>query len=308
MAKDLEKPEATEDSSVSGMELTERELAIIDGKDPDALDVVDDPADQHPEQPETDENQGDLGAPVSDEPPSDEEIEAEEAADQKAEETREAEPADWMTDEVRSLAYSYGMTDDELSGFESQEEFERTGRLLDRRLTQIVETPTQEEPKFSYEEWEAMVKSRAENQPSKQPEDAPASQGKIDPEYYRNNDYDDETVKIVETLRAEQERNDRIEALLTQQQEQENQRYMQEEINSFHRAVDSYRPDFFGQTIKDDGTTPRLNQEHTERRSKLYGEVARLAQGMQMSGQAVPGYDVLVRRASGIAFAEDFAK
>lgn len=295
MATALEIDDAKEEGIT---ELTERELAIIDGQDPD------DP---------TEEAEADSGTPepeAKEEPEPQRELPPE---DEPEPEPEVSEEPDWVSDEVRSLAYSYGMTEKDLESFDDQADFERTGRILDQRLTQQVEVPQQEEAKFSLAEWEDYQRQQQASSPPAPEASGEAiktdpSTGKLDPNYYRENDYDDETIRIVETASKNEQRLEQVESYLAEQRERESQAQVQSELNQFHRAVDTYKPDFFGETVSKEGANVRLSSENQEKRNRLYGEVAKIAQGLTMTGQSIPSYDVLVRRAGGVAFAEDFAK
>jgi len=306
MAKDLESVEPEEEGKI---ELTDRELAIIDGKDPDFPEE-----DNNPVEDKGDPPAGDDPPPSREQPPSDEELAAEENEVDVSEEPEPEEGPEWVTDEVRSLAYSYGMSEDDLKTFGGVEDFERTGRLLDKRLTQQVELPQeQEEPRFSYAEWEQLMRQQGASQQQEPTppggqlaDDTPGVT--LDPKYYKDNDFDDDTMRIVETAAKTEQKVAQLEAYIAQQREAEQQRAYQQEINDFHSAVDRYKPEFFGETVTEKGEYVRLAPENQEKRTKLYNEVAKIAQGIHMSGQAMPTYDVLVRRAAGVAFAEDFAK
>ena len=277
----------------TGIELTEREIAIAEGNDPEAL------PEYTPHIPGEEEEDG--GSEASESDPGEELPETDEADE------ADASPGDWVNDTVREVAHSYGMSDEELNSFHSLDEFERAGRLLDRRQPQ--EKEPEEEPTFTAKQWQEWqeAQEKAEEE-SKKPD-------LLDVDKYKAEGYDDDTIKLVEAINEERERNNKLETYLQQQhqdqqqrREAEEQRAIQEEINSFHAAVDSYRPDYFGQAIQEDGTTPPLSQEHTDRRAKLYGEAARIAQNIQLSGGQVPSYEALVRRAGASAFSEEFAR
>jgi len=52
----------------------------------------------------------------------------------EAEDEEEEAPADWLDDEVRGLASTMGLTNDDLEGLSSRDEFDRVLRILDRNV------------------------------------------------------------------------------------------------------------------------------------------------------------------------------
>jgi len=102
------------------LELTEREVAIAQGRDPDEITT-----DETPE------------VETSVEDTVDEEV-ASEPSSEPAEET-------WINAEITELADSYGFTGEDMKLFESEAEFRRAGMLFDRQMLSKAE-PKAEDP------------------------------------------------------------------------------------------------------------------------------------------------------------------
>ena len=120
------------------VELTERELAIIGGKDPDAIAEA------------ATENRDGAGAETDDaasSTPADDESTAESAGEPVKDEVPSGggkEAADsavpsWIKDDHRELAKSYELTDEDLRDFASETEFRRATRIIDKELNPRIE-------------------------------------------------------------------------------------------------------------------------------------------------------------------------
>lgn len=267
------------------IKFTDRELAIARGEDPDLIEAT--PDSTILSQPDTDhvEEITDEQSPVGETTTEDEEP---------------TEPS-WINDDVRSLASSYGMTDEDLNGFETEDAFRKAGLLLDRQLVDS-KPAAQEEAKE-----ETKDEAKAD----------PEEEALIDPQWYIDNDYDAETVKMAKALRRQQElrREDRqaIEQMTQRWQQFETHIQAQEvqrQAEEFHTAVDQLDEKLFGKAWDDKGTANNLDKKHHENRAKLWEAAQTLEAGIIARAQAkgvppeLPPTSVLMKRAYQIAFPE----
>lgn len=255
--------------------LTEREIAIARGEDPDVIQ----PAAEVPEVEDAQETVEETSeAVVADEP---------------------TEPT-WINDDVRDLATSYGMSDDDLQGFTTEEEFRKAGLLLDK---QLLDGQAKEEASTTPPTPATEVKEEEEQL--------------IDPQWYVDNDYDEETVKMAKALRRQQElrKEDRqtIEDLKTWRQNFETsvqEQEVQRRTIDFHETADKLDEKLFGKAYDDRGLVQKLDQKHDENRAKLWEAMQTLEAGIIARAQtkgvapALPPWSVLMQRAHQIAFPE----
>lgn len=230
------------------------------------------------------------GKPLAetDEEPEDEVRDEEET---EAEAEAEAPVEAWYDDDVKAIADTYGLTEDDLKGFSGKEEFDRATSFWDRQAKSLYQQ--KQEPAPSKEE------------PAEEKEPLPRDEyGFIDPEYYRKNEFSDETIALVESLRESQEQ-------LAAMQRQQMIVQQQAELNAFHDAVDSFDPKFYGSSLTDDGMPANLNEDLAGRRQKLleetYAVAERIARRQEASGQPVrlPPWRVLIKQADNIVFGEE---
>lgn len=232
-----------------------------------------------------------LEALAKGEKPDDEQVQETEDGivrdEEEAEETQEPEEVgSWYDDDTKALAATYGLTEEDLGAFSGQEEFDRATSFWEKQAKSLS---AQKEVKAEPEE---------EKEPTPRDE-----HGLIDPEYYKKNEFSEETIALVESLRESQER-------LLAMQQQQTMAQQQAELNAFHDAVDAYRPDFYGTSLQDDGTPANLSDELADRRQKLmeetYAVAERIARRQEASGQPVrlPPWRVLIKQADNIVFGD----
>jgi hypothetical protein len=263
-------------------ELTEREITIAQGLDPDAVDSsVEQDADS------------DVAAdPVS--------VQAEEtvtneadAVSEGSEEVGKEAPAsaDWLDDSTREVALSYGLSEDEVKEFSSQAEFNRFSRMMDKQFTSL-----------------GSQKIAPKQEPVAPQESNDLDLSKFDPETY-----DPETIQLVKYAKETREELNRIkqetEVLMMAQRQVEQTR----QVNEFHNVVDSLGDDRFGKTVDESGNIQPLSAAANELRKRVFESAAILAAGIikraeDAGTQAnLPPMPVLVKRAYQMEFAQDIA-
>lgn len=269
------------------IELTDREIAIARGENPD--EVVQEPV----EDTVSDEVSEELSEDSSEVTSSDD------TADSTLEETT------WVTSDIRDLAESYGFTDEDLSQFGDEQEFRRAGLLFDRQLVK-VQQPPQDSASSTEPEAPAPTEESEEFVDVKKIEDA---------------GYDEEVVEIAKALRRYQEsakqRDEQLKAVLSwkEQFEQAAQEdYQRRQAEEFHADVDGLDADLFGKVYDDQGNVVQLSDKHNDNRKKLWEAEQTILAGIearatQTGGEAkYPSRKALRQRALQLAFSAEVGK
>lgn len=295
---------ATEELPItSPVELTERELALAQGTNPDAVAT------------ETTV----PSAEVSAEPVSTEAVPSGVGTDAAS----STEAKSWITDEHRQLATSYGFNDDDLKDLTSADEFRRATRLIDRQLTSsgqafLAANQPNTQQTATPQTTQATTQAVANAQ-------AAAKLAKIDVGALKAKGYDDDTIALisnqnnvideVESLREERkqerEKFEQLNTSFSQWQQQQAQYARAAQVNAFHDAVDSLGDGRFGKTVSQEGRPVQLSPQEDALRRKLYETAETLAVGIVARAKAVnaqpqlPPLPVLLRRAQQLAFGDD---
>lgn len=284
--------QANEDPTEGGKwespELTEREMAIARGEDPDG----------EPE--ETDEVDD---APQAKREPSEPDDEPE----------GEPEGKPWYRETDLQLARTYGLSEDDLKEFADEKEFAKATRLLHRVAGDQVSEPRT--PKDNIDE-----AKKTDGIPEGLPREAFDEHGKIRPSYFKENDFDDETMVLVQSLRDEQDRREQSIKEMEQLKHQTNwlmnemvQERQRQQEQMFHTALDALNPGFYGQSLDESGRLVPLSDVHQDRRQKILEEVHAIGESItrQAEKQGIapeyPTWEVMVRRAQNNIYAEEVA-
>jgi hypothetical protein len=287
--------EATEEST---LELSEREIAIARGEDPDTQVDQTSPADTEVSTEATGEaeaatDSGDTGGTEAADKSSEAGLRAEEPAKDGEQGGKEAATgSSWLDSETRTLGQSYGLSDDELKGFTSAEEFRRFTSFYDKQLAAGKLAKPQDS------------QAAAQEKPSEQPE-AKAETVELDVEAYRKAGYDDDTIRLVQYAKGLKEKVDAFEPQINEMRQHFVQQQQQQQIQVFHDAVDQLDEKLFGRSIDKSGRFTQLPREADENRRKLFGAMQTLSSGMLAQGQELPPVSVLLKRAEQFAFAEE---
>lgn len=263
--------EGTEVGDPTKIELTEREILLAQGEDPDNRSV-----DAEIE-----------GAPVTEDPPAEEE-------------TVEEQEVSWITDADRNRAKSYGLDPEDVDAYESREQFGKVLKALDKAASRKAPSktdPTADDPADDDDE-DAVDDSKPLT-----------ADGKINVAYYKANDYDEGTIAAMEVARKQQDVVEKQQQYLDSLQTQNEQAEYARHLNEFMDAADALRPDFYGVSTK--GT---LSREYAQRRSDLYDATLLVAQHIaaqqERAGKpvTVPPVAELVKRAELLAFGDSLPK
>ncbi len=276
-------------------ELTEREIALCRGEDPDA--VVESPGDATEGD---DEQEAPVGTEASQDSTSETETEPE----------SEDSSTEWVDDDVRALASSYGMTDEDLGCFRNLDEFRRAGMLFDRNLAGSSRPRGDREAPDSQED-------AASPKDGKGPPEEPVEINEAD---YAG--YDDETQRLVKyakrlkddvsSIRSETEkyRKDLDDRFQKYQAELSHRAKLQE----FHREVDRMNESRYGRSFDSNGRPVKLADNLNGQRKTLYETAETIVAGIISRAAAagkppdLPPYHLLLQRAERLAFGEEIRK
>ncbi len=260
------------------IELTEREIAIAEGRDPDA--PIEIPADD------------DASTPV------------EEVAEVTTE--SEPEPETWVQDYHRQIASTLGMDPEDLDDISSPEEFGRHVRHL-QKVNQRYQTQTAPEPaKQAEPEYvdEAIVDGKPNVEYWRRHKDE-FEGGEYFLAMAENQERLDKQI-AEQAGKYESER----QAREAEAQDRENER----QWAAYHGAVDGHNPAFYGKSVDEFGNPVALTKEQEARRGKLFNETRWLAHRIAMEQQeagmkvAIPSWQQLVKQAEPAEYRAEAAK
>jgi len=296
-------------------ELTEREIAIASGNNPDAIQtIVPDKAGQDT----ADESV--LNEPASgddiimDDPtlPDDggdvvEDREYFDDKDPSSDDPSKEEPSSdgkWFEDPVLiQEAESYGISKAELEAMNDADEYSRVAIAIDRQFAQ---------PSQPVRSADQIIRQASDQQPSQQNQqsvNAEENTGEglesdlqeIDKVLSNPDEYNEETLALARSTKALVERDQQREL-----QSAEAQRNA--ELQRFHEAVDQLGHDFLGKQYGEDGRIAQLTPEQSKNRERLFNTSATMFTNFSSQGAEVPAWPVLARRASRIEFQEELSK
>ena len=266
--------EVQDDQDSSEIVLTDRELAIARGEDPDTTEDAGDAAEE-PTTPEVDD------------------AEAEEAPAPEPDSKDEGQP---VHDEASvSKAKSLGLTDDDLADFTTPAALRRHVELLERiesLSAKPEENPEEAAPKDDGDEPEALP-------------------GLIELSEYTEGDdaWDEKSANLVRHVRQAQERLVAMEQRLAQREQEANQR---EITSSFNDAVDLVGDERLGSSRDERGRFVELPKEEFELRQKIFAEAdliyGREAEAAAKSGKPAPTVnwkDLVTKAAAAVLPSED---
>lgn len=226
------------------MELTERELAIAEGKDPEVKDET--PATEVVEESKV---SGEQEA-------AQEEAQAEEPADEVTDDgSTEAPPETWVDTDQELIGATYGLSREDLEQFSSKEDFARAVRLLDRVKPAKTE-PAKEEP----------AKTEAEL---------------LDEEKFKKAGYDEDTIEVIRRYNALAKEQQELRSWREQVEARHAAEIQSREIASFHAMVDSMDESRYGRVTSKDGSYQDIKASQDENRRRLFDSAQRYISDLQ---------------------------
>lgn len=282
--------------------MTERELALINGKDPDEVAAPEVEATPEVETPSLEAPEQDAQA---EEITTEQEAEVVEpvAEEQEAEVDTEV-PADWFSDEDKEYAQSYGISEEDLRAFPNRGAFRQAASVIDKQTVQLGR-PAEE----------------AKGEPEAKKEDLIP----IDPDALAAEGYDEKVVGLAKAMKAEREARlaeresskkelEEIKAYHAHIQQQELQQAHVRKVHEFHDALDSQEESLFGRSVDASGKPKPLTTLEDANRRAVYEAAEELREGIIARAQKlgkqpeVPSTKVLVQRAAQMVLGQDLLK
>jgi len=258
-----EKPEA------EPLVLTEREIAIARGEDPDAAVEGGKEAELTPE----------VGQDAAGQP----------APEGGKDAAPPAVNAEWVDDDVLGLARSYGLDENDVKQFDDAEAFRKATLLFDKKLlAEAGQKPAD------------VVAAPKAVPVADTVTDDPAA---IDPQAYIDAGYDEQTVALVKAHKQLADEVVRLRAEAQAAQQRTAAEFERDRLLTYHDAVDQLDEKRYGRTLDNAGTIVPLTKEADDNRRKLHDTAQLLAT------KSPPGtpLSVILKRAEKIAFAEELA-
>jgi hypothetical protein len=259
--------------------LTDREIAILEGHDPDSPDT--DAADAAHSDAGTDaENSGGTDAPENTDEPVAGKIEA-----------------SWITPEVEAEAETYGFSKDDLIDLGDEDSYKRTKRVLDRTLYTTGQRSLQAPSPAP----QPVAKDGAQG--GKDP--APTGFQKFDLDKLRAEGYDDHVLSLSKQINELADQNAKYTKFIEQQEQAAQAAAHTAHLNEFNAAADALDAELFGKL-----GDKKFGKEHNANREKLYDAALTIVSGIAARAQAagqearIPPMSTLLQRARDYAFAD----
>lgn len=253
----------------AALELTDREIALAQGLDPD--DVADG-ATANAADDVAGSGDGDLYA-------------GEGEATDGGDVGKDADAPSWITDDVKALAGTYGLGDEDLADLDSEADFLRVARVIERRRAAGAVGAESEAAKPAGTV-PATVDPAAVNG-----DDLPT----IDPQTYIDAGYDEETVALARVAAAMQKKLNEIAPAIEQQQRAFAEEQHRRTAEEFHRVADE---------LGRYGTHAKLTGDDDAKRKRLWEAAAVVAKDLEASGSSVP-LKTILQRAEIVAFGDE---
>lgn len=226
---------------------------------------------------------------------------------------------EWADDEAVALAESYGLKADELSQFSDPESFQAACLLFDKQLKAAPEAATTKQG--ATEAPAAPTATPAASEPPKPAPSGsqPAAKGDEfrppDPEWFKKEGYDDETIRLAEASKRLWEQNKALEARVAKQEELFTAFHQQvaksqhdQVVRNFDNAVDQMDAALYGRRFDDSGNEMQLTPDQIARRQALWNEGSGLLDKIKARGLPIPPINVFLKRVEQFAFPEDVRK
>ena len=276
-----------------GLELTEREIQIAKGENPDAPEAQPEAEVQSEVQPESTEQAHEALEQEA------VEQEASHDGDDKGTEAR----ASWVDSEAEALGKSYGLDKSQIEGFSSKDDFLRAARMMDSNLVRKEEPKVEKAPE------------------SKAPEKSDTlSHDDLDKfiEEMKAEGYDEKSVRLAVIAKQALDENKALNAKFSPLEKQLSEmrsvyekQVQDQRANQFNAEVDKLHPDLFGKSRDESGKFISMDKKHSDNRQKLYEAAETIVEGMvrraEKTGQPlnIPAPDVVLKRAMNLAFGDD---
>lgn len=186
----------------------------------------------------------------------------------ETDEENDVENEGWLTDDLKEYGKSYGLTDEELKSFDSEESLRRFGDLTDRRLSQQVTPGQSPEPV-------------AESEDSSDEENEPIEYDRL-LEQMEEENYDDISKLMVKRVRELESREQQREAASLQKRAEESE---MQQIREFDIALDNYDEALFGSSTSE-GKAVRVGPAHERNRTAVYERMLGIEADLKAQAEA----------------------
>lgn len=204
---------------------------------------------------------------------------------------------EWVDDDVREYAASYGISEEDLLDFGSFAQLQRVGTMLDRRFTSAVQ-------------------DSQGSQGSQQVDDGTGKEGKepgpidrlkpLDRKRYEEAKYGDAELDLVDQLNATIEAVRYFMPGLQQQAEQQFSQQQEAMERDFHKSLDDLDTEIYGKAMDGDKIAGRLNPVFEENRRAVREAMVLLQRGIVRDAEQrgvqpeIPSVRALAMRAAKI--------
>jgi hypothetical protein len=232
-----------------------------------------------------------------------------ETDDEPGETDDEPKDKEWLTDELKTYGMSYGLTEEEVTAFDSAEDLQRFGDMTDRRVAQQRYSQYQEpEPKPTKKPGEEETEEPEE--PAAEEIDYDAMIAKME-----EDNYDETSIALARNAKALAKNAKHQQEMLRRLEERDRKREEEwaksreeaalgQDVAEFDGILDELDPALFGMATKD-GNVVQLSPGHYENRRAVYAQEARIKEEMKQSGREIQvPRKVLVARAARAVFGE----
>lgn len=254
--------------------LTDREVAIAKGEDPDSVQQDSSVEEEVAVDPVAEDSQEEVAEVV-------------EESSQSEEPTEEIETQDVFSLGDKRLAERYGFTEDDVQKFGTPEALHHALDMMDRK---IAASPSSED---SLDSSESPVSDEAEDAAAKS-EDGTLSEllgfEKLDVSKFEDSDepYDQETLTLVKHVRKTEDMLERITGMLVQSETSQNDQI-------FHDTLDRY-PEVYGMSVKE-GVAQDLETGFQDARQAVRDQAEIIYAGIVAKKGAVPPVNKIIEQA-----------
>lgn len=220
---------------------------------------------------------------------------------------------EWVDDDVRDYAASYGISEEDLSDFGSFAQLQRVGTMLDRRFTMAAAQGEQDGQQSSQQSGQQALSGSGENQ---QVTGGSGKEGKdpgpidrlkpLDRNRYVEAKYGDAELDLVDQLNATIEAVRQFMPGLQQQAEQQLSQQQEAMERDFHKSLDDLDPEIYGKAMDGDKLAGRLNPAFEENRRAVRETMVLLQRGIVRDAEQrgvqpeIPSVRALAMRAAKI--------
>ena len=257
----------------SEFELTERELIIAQGGDPDSEEYQNEEASEDIEESNISEDSGEI----------------EGSTEAETQEETQVDDGDWITEEVIEIADAYGIDDDEIVGFDDENAFYNAVTMIKKRLPDEGEEEEHIEEEGDGNEFLEKVES------------------------LREAGYEDDVLDLFreqyEMTSKEREANKHLTDEIASIQQNRQEEALAGQAMEFHNLVDNLDEDRYGRSFVN-GQYVDLSKEHDGHREKLWDAMDTITSGIHRKAERdgvepqYPSNNELAHEAELLAFAD----